>query len=56
MVVRKLNLQKIFLGIAILSFLLFNLLDVLFFKFYPSFFYALMLLCMEKSEAAEEVA
>lgn len=52
LVLRKPNPCKIFLGIAILTFLLFNLLDVLFFKFYPSFFYSLMLLCMEKSELA----
>ena len=49
LVIKKPSLQKIFLGIAILTFLTFNLLDVLFFKFYPSFFYALMLLCMERS-------
>ena len=55
LIVKKPNLQKIFLGIALLTFLLFNLLDVLFFKFYPSFFYALMLLCMEKSETTEAV-
>lgn len=53
LVFRKPNACKTFLGIALLTFLLFNLLDVLFFKFYPSFFYALMLLCMEKSETAE---
>ena len=52
LVFKKPNPCKIFLGIALLSFLIFNLLDVLFFKFYPSFFYALMLLCMEKSELA----
>ncbi len=50
LVFKKPNLQKTFLGIAILMFLMFNLLDVLFFKFYPSFFYALMLLCIERSE------
>jgi len=50
LVFKKINPCKIFLGIALLCFLLFNLLDVLFFKFYPSFFYVLMLLCMEKSE------
>jgi len=54
LVFKKPNPCKIFLGIALLSFLLFNLLDVLFFKFYPSFFYALMLLCMEKSEISSE--
>ncbi|MBR3893734.1 MAG: O-antigen ligase family protein [Clostridia bacterium] len=54
LVCKKPNPCKIFLGIALLSFLLFNLLDVLFFKFYPSFFYALMLLCMEKSEISSE--
>ena len=55
LVLKKPTLQKMFLGIALLTFLLFNLLDVLFFKFYPSFFYALMLLCMEKSETADAV-
>ena len=50
LVFKRPTLQKTFLGIAILTFLLFNLLDVLFFKFYPSFFYALMLLCIERSD------
>lgn len=54
LVFTKMNPCKIFLGIALLAFLSFNLLDVLFFKFYPSFFYALMLLCMEKSELCLE--
>jgi len=40
---------KIFITIAFVAFLGFNLLDVLFFKFYPTFFYALMLLCAEHS-------
>ena len=53
LVIKKPSLQKTFLGIAILTFLMFNLLDVLFFKFYPSFFYVLMLLCIERSEAGE---
>lgn len=40
----------IFLGIGILGLLLFSLLDVLFFNTYPMLFYALMLLCVEKSK------
>ncbi|MBQ9805619.1 MAG: O-antigen ligase family protein [Clostridia bacterium] len=44
------TMQKYFIAIALIAFLGFNLLDVLFFKFYPGFFYALMLLSAEKSE------
>ncbi len=46
--------QNLFIAIALIAFLGFNLLDVLFFKFYPGFFYALMLLCAEKSEEKTE--
>lgn len=41
---------NLFIAISLIAFLGFNLLDVLFFKFYPGFFYAFMLLCAEKSE------
>ena len=42
---------KIFLGISILTLLLFSLLDVLFFKMYPTIFYSMMLLFMEHDTA-----
>lgn len=48
------NAGKTFLAICILSLLLFSLTDVLLFKTYPTIYYALMLLFMEKSEMAEE--
>ena len=41
---------NLFIAISLIAFLGFNLLDVLFFKFYPAFFYSFMLLCAEKSE------
>lgn len=44
------NTAKIFLGISILTLAAVSLLDVLFFKLYPTIFYALMLLCIENSE------
>lgn len=50
LLLKKINPCKVFIGIAFLAFFGFNLLDVLFFKFYPTFFYALMLLCAEHSE------
>jgi len=50
LLVRRPNTQKYFIAAALIAFLGFNLLDVLFFKFYPGFFYALMLLCAEHSE------
>jgi len=55
LVFRRPNLQKTFFGICILSLLLFSLTDVLLFKTYPTIYYALMLLFMEKSESAETV-
>lgn len=45
--------KKIFLAIGILSFLLFSLIDVVFFLIYPTMFYSLMLLFIEKSDATE---
>ena len=44
---------NVFLGIAILTLLLFSLLDVLFFKLYPSVFYATMLAFMERDRDFE---
>ena len=51
LILRSRTPTAIFLGIGILSLLLFSLLDVLFFNTYPTLFYALMLLCIEKSKA-----
>lgn len=48
--IKRRNPQNFFIAVALISFLGFNLLDVLFFKFYPGFFYALMLLSAEHSE------
>ena len=45
--------KKIFLSIGILAFLLFNLIDVVFFLIYPTMFYALMLLFIENSEVTD---
>ena len=50
LVFKKPNLCKTFLGIGILGFLLFSLIDVLFFSTYPTMFYALMLLFMDKTD------
>lgn len=44
---------NIFLAIAILMLLLFSLLDVLFFKMYPSIFYAVMLAFMQRDGEPE---
>ncbi len=44
------NAGKSFLALCILSLLLFSMTDVLLFKTYPTIYYALMLLFMEKSE------
>lgn len=50
LVLRKPSFYKTFLGIGILGLLLFSLLDVLFFNTYPTIFYALMLLFMDRSD------
>ena len=50
----KRNAGKSFLALCILALLLFSLTDVLLFKTYPTIFYALMLLFMEKSEKTED--
>ena len=50
LIFRRPSLCKIFLGIALFALLSFSLLDVLFFKLYPTFFYGLMLLCMQIDE------
>lgn len=47
--VTKPNYRKTFLATCILALLLFSLTDVLFFKTYPTIYYALMLLFMEQS-------
>ena len=49
---KKPNTCKLFLGIGILGWLCFCLIDVLFFSTYPTMFYAMILLTMEKSEAS----
>ena len=54
LVVVKRNPIKMFLGICILGFLLFGLLDVVFFIAYPNMIYTLMLLFMQFSELPEE--
>lgn len=51
--VKRRNPQNYFLAAALISFIGFNCLDVLFFKFYPGFFYAIMLLCSEHSKNSE---
>lgn len=55
LVFRKPNRCKLFLGIGILGWLAFCFIDVLFFTTYPTMFYALMLVTMEKSEEAGTV-
>ena len=50
LVIKRPTPCKIFLGIALLTLLGYSLLDVLFFKLYPTFFYGLMLLCMQIDE------
>lgn len=52
-VVRKPSLYKTYLGICILSCLLFCMLDVLLFITYPLIFYTLILLFIEKRDEAE---
>lgn len=49
LVFRKPNPEKTFLGLCVLGLLTVSLIDVLFFKTYPTFFYALMLVFMEHS-------
>lgn len=51
LVFQRPNHGKSFLGLCILALLAFSLLDVLLFKTYPTIFYAMMLLFMEKSDA-----
>lgn len=51
---KKPNPVKVFLGICILGFLLFSLLDVVFFIAYPNMFYTLMLLFMQFSEYQDD--
>ncbi len=46
--------QKTFLAIGILVFLLFSLIDVVFFLIYPTMFYSLMLLFIEQSDSLIE--
>ncbi len=55
-VVRRPNLFKTYLGLCILSCLLFCMLDVLLFVTYPLLFYTLMLLFIEKNDEVENVA
>ena len=54
LVVKKPNPVKTFLGIAILGFLLFGMLDVVFFIGYTNIYYMMMLLFMQYSEHSEE--
>ncbi len=54
MVFRKPSIYKTFLGIGILGLVAFSLLDVLFFNTYPTIFYALMLVFMQKSDERSE--
>lgn len=54
LVFKKPNEGKTFLGFCILGLLLFSLTDVLFFKTYPTIFYSLMLLFMDKSSSFDE--
>ncbi len=49
LVLRQPSLKKSFLAIGLSAFLVFGMVDVLFFITYPLFYYALMLLFMEKS-------
>ena len=50
----KPNYRKTILAICILALLLFSLTDVLLFKVYPTIYYSLMLLFMERSEESTE--
>lgn len=53
LVLRRPNPAKTFFGLCILTLLAFSLLDVLFFKTYPTIYYSLMLLFMVKSDSTE---
>lgn len=50
LVVKHPSAKKTFLGFCILSLLLFSLTDVLFFKTYPTIYYSLMLLFIERAD------
>ncbi len=50
LVFRRPTPEKTFLGFCILGLLLFSLIDVLFFKTYPTIIYALMLLIMDRRD------
>ncbi len=50
LVICRRSVPKAFLGTCIFGLLLFSLIDVLFFKLYPTVIYTLILLYMEKSE------
>ncbi len=54
-VVRKPNLYKTYLGICVLSCLMFCMLDVLMFITYPLIFYTLMLLFIEKKDEQDQL-
>ncbi|MBQ9759955.1 MAG: O-antigen ligase family protein [Clostridia bacterium] len=54
LVVVKRNPVKMFLGICILGFLLFGMLDVVFFIAYPNIFYTIMLLIMQYTDSPAE--
>ncbi len=49
LVLQNRNVPKTFMGVCILGLLLFSLIDVLFFKTYPTVIYAIMLVYMETS-------
>ena len=51
---RKFNTVKFFLGVCILGFLLFGMLDVVFFIGYTNIFYTMMLLFMQYTEYPEK--
>jgi O-antigen ligase len=50
LILKRPSSEKYFLGISMLALLLFSLTDVLFFKIYPTLFYALILLFTELTE------
>lgn len=54
LIFRKFNAVKFFLGTCILGFLLFGMLDVVFFIGYPNIFYTMMLLFMQYTEYPEK--
>ena len=53
--VRRPNKMKYFMGMCILGYLAFGMLDVVFFTGYPNIFYTLMLVFMEHSESGGNV-